>query len=100
MNDFPPALELVLTALEQMRESGEKLPRASRTSLAELRSKPPASVTTGQSGPVTATGDKAAVLAAIQARVSVCVKCPHLAATRTQTVFGVGNPDAELMFIG
>ena len=28
------------------------------------------------------------------------MKCPHLAASRTQTVFGVGNPDAELMFIG
>ena len=44
--------------------------------------------------------DKAALLAAIQTRVTVCVKCPHLARTRTQTVFGVGSPDAELMFIG
>src|SRR6202011_1418481 len=39
-------------------------------------------------------------LADVQARVSVCTKCPNLAASRTQTVFGVGNPDAELMFIG
>ncbi|HEY5704307.1 MAG TPA: uracil-DNA glycosylase [Terrimicrobiaceae bacterium] len=30
----------------------------------------------------------------------VCVKCPHLARSRTQVVFGVGNPNAELMFIG
>ena len=29
-----------------------------------------------------------------------CVLCPHLASSRTQTVFGVGNIDAELMFIG
>lgn len=29
-----------------------------------------------------------------------CVRCPHLAASRTQVVFGVGNPQAELMFIG
>jgi len=29
-----------------------------------------------------------------------CVKCPQLASSRTQVVFGVGNPQAELMFIG
>ena len=40
------------------------------------------------------------MLAAIQTRVAGCLKCPHLARSRTQTVFGVGNPDAELMFIG
>jgi uracil-DNA glycosylase len=93
--EFSPALDLVLTALEQMRERGEKLPRASRISLAQLRR-------SSASQPVSrgAVGDKAALLAPIQARVAVCVKCPHLAATRTQTVFGVGNPDAELMFIG
>ena len=33
-------------------------------------------------------------------RVAVCRLCPHLASSRTQTVFGVGNIDAELMFIG
>lgn len=33
-------------------------------------------------------------------RVLVCVKCAHLAASRTQVVFGVGNPEAELMFVG
>ena len=33
-------------------------------------------------------------------RVAKCVKCQELANTRTQTVFGVGNPDASVMFIG
>jgi uracil-DNA glycosylase family 4 len=47
-----------------------------------------------------ASGDKVARLAAVQVRVAPCTKCPHLARFRTQTVFGVGNPDAELMFIG
>jgi DNA polymerase len=32
--------------------------------------------------------------------VSKCTRCPGLAATRTQTVFGVGPVDAELCFIG
>jgi uracil-DNA glycosylase len=29
-----------------------------------------------------------------------CTRCPELAATRTQVVFGAGNADADLMFIG
>jgi DNA polymerase len=29
-----------------------------------------------------------------------CRKCPHLVAVRHQVVFGVGNPDADLMFVG
>ena len=29
-----------------------------------------------------------------------CVKCPHLAASRRSVVFGVGNPDAEVVFVG
>jgi uracil-DNA glycosylase family 4 len=32
--------------------------------------------------------------------VLVCQKCPQLARTRTQVVFGVGDPSAELMFVG
>jgi uracil-DNA glycosylase family 4 len=39
-------------------------------------------------------------LGAVNERVCVCVKCPNLARSRTQTVFGVGNPDADLMFVG
>jgi uracil-DNA glycosylase len=96
--EFSPALDLVLDALEQMRESSGKLPRASRISLRQLQRgvvAQPAQVVAR-----TASVDKAALLAPIQARVAVCTKCPHLAASRTQTVFGVGNLDAELMFIG
>lgn len=45
-------------------------------------------------------GDRAAKLAAIKEAVKACRKCPQLASFRTQTVFGAGNPDAELMFVG
>jgi uracil-DNA glycosylase len=31
---------------------------------------------------------------------SGCTKCPQLAASRTRVVFGAGNADAELMFVG
>ena len=39
-------------------------------------------------------------LAAINDRVCTCVKCPNLANSRTQTVFGVGDPNADIMFVG
>src|SRR4051794_76049 len=29
-----------------------------------------------------------------------CTRCPQLAATRTTVVFGAGNADADLMFLG
>lgn len=44
-------------------------------------------------------GDKAAALAALCAEVLPCVSCP-LHESRTNTVFGTGSPDADLVFIG
>jgi uracil-DNA glycosylase len=44
--------------------------------------------------------ERPARLAALAAQVATCKRCPHLAATRTQTVFGVGSPTARLMFVG
>lgn len=47
------------------------------------------------------TGEaKPAALADLRTRVLACVKCPRLVATRHNVVFGVGNPDADLMFVG
>jgi uracil-DNA glycosylase len=43
---------------------------------------------------------KAAQLQVLQAEVAGCTRCTELAQTRTQTVFGVGNPDARLVFLG
>jgi len=43
---------------------------------------------------------KAAAFAALRERVLACVKCAHLASSRKNVVFGVGNPDAQLMFVG
>lgn len=42
---------------------------------------------------------RAASLAAYAAETAGCVRCP-LAQTRTQVVFGSGNPDAGLMLVG
>jgi DNA polymerase len=43
---------------------------------------------------------KAAAFAALRDRALACVKCPHLAASRKNVVFGVGNIDAQIMFVG
>lgn len=42
---------------------------------------------------------KITALAAVEKDVAVCTKC-RLHETRTKTVFGEGDPDAKLMFIG
>jgi len=43
---------------------------------------------------------KAAAFAALRERALACVKCPHLASSRKNVVFGVGSIDGQLMFIG
>jgi len=111
-----PALDLVIAALERIREKNGRAPRASRTALARLQAPWTASaqhpaLRRAHATPADAvesaipSGDadarnKADLLAAIRERVGACTKCTHLACSRTQTVFGVGNPDADLMFIG
>ncbi|MFK7776602.1 MAG: uracil-DNA glycosylase, partial [Gimesia sp.] len=44
--------------------------------------------------------DRQAELNILADKVSKCKKCPELASARTQTVFGVGNPRAKIMFVG
>jgi uracil-DNA glycosylase family 4 len=39
-------------------------------------------------------------LKAVHEQAQGCVKCPHLAASRATVVFGAGNANADLMFIG
>ena len=117
---FPQALETVLESLKRMRDESGHRPCASRSALdalnrastrtaqtpAEQKIDPP-SVRAGLALGLRRAGNEVATdakkiekLAAVQARVSVCTKCPNLASTRTQTVIGVGNPDAEIMFVG
>src|SRR5574338_1054299 len=99
-----PALEFVIEALEKLRESGARAPRASRTTLAMLQAVPAPAPRVEERAPLitraSQTEAKADLLAALRERVKACTQCAHLARSRTQTVFGVGNPDADLMFIG
>ena len=44
--------------------------------------------------------EKSAAFAALRERALACMKCPHLASSRKSVVFGVGNIEAQLMFVG
>lgn len=52
------------------------------------------------SAPLLTAAAKSAAFAELRQRVMGCVKCPHLASSRKNVVFGVGNIDAQLMFVG
>ena len=53
-----------------------------------------------QSAPALSGEAKLQAFADLRARVMGCVKCPNLVSSRKNVVFGVGNPEAELMFVG
>ncbi|MBA3833647.1 MAG: uracil-DNA glycosylase [Chthoniobacterales bacterium] len=89
MSEFFSALDSVLSGLGQLQRESDHPPRATRSALERLRL---------TSAP--RRSEKAERLAPLRERVAVCTRCPHLAAARIQTVFGTGNLDADIMFIG
>jgi DNA polymerase len=111
---FPRALETVLQTLERMRDESGRRPCASRTVLDALKqvpSSPKIDIMEGHApscpknnlgadSAAPSKADKIDKLTEVQERVRPCTKCPNLASSRTQTVFGVGNPDADIMFVG
>ena len=54
----------------------------------------------GDYGPVVPAGERAAALTVVESEVAGCTKCDVLCASRTHTVFGVGDPNARLVFVG
>ena len=93
------------------REFRVECERFVRETLAQIRSRPPAAVAAAPAAPDLFVAPAAAAAAApvppskrlalegLAAEVSVCTAC-KLHPTRTQTVFGCGNPDARVLFIG
>jgi uracil-DNA glycosylase family 4 len=51
-------------------------------------------------GPVSTSAERREELTAVFKEARGCVRCPQLASTRTQVVFGAGNADADVMFVG
>jgi len=57
-------------------------------------------LSSGAEAPAPPASDRPTALQVIAREVAACTRCHELATTRTQTVFGVGNPQARLCFMG
>tara|TARA_B100000029_G_scaffold58899_1_gene53038 strand:- start:558 stop:1307 length:750 start_codon:yes stop_codon:yes gene_type:complete len=70
----------------------------------DVMDQPPVSSLERKTGEMTRTQDASSTpggsLDQIAAQVAACQRCQELAGTRTQTVFGVGDPQARVLFIG
>ncbi len=77
----------------------ESLRRAGVTHIGKAPEVEPGQCATSDNAP-SADEDRAAALASVAREVAACTRCAELAETRTQTVFGVGNPHARLVFLG
>ncbi|MBN2291212.1 MAG: uracil-DNA glycosylase, partial [Pirellulales bacterium] len=83
-----PSRKAVIQRLRSLQNAGiTHIPKASQKS-----ESPQTSMDTQQM-----TDDNLEVIAA---DVAQCTRCAELAQTRTQTVFGAGNPKARLVFLG
>ena len=77
----------------------ENLQRAGITHLRKANLSPVSSVTPDPEGSVPPE-NRDEKLTTLAQEVSACTRCQELAESRTQTVFGVGNPQARLCFLG
>ncbi len=98
---------VVLQQIRGLRRAGVTgLPRGTGVVAAPVES-PPSETPTPERTPTmprsttsTQTGNPKQQLATLCQTVAGCTRCRELAETRTQTVFGVGNPQARVLFIG
>ncbi|MFM1768796.1 MAG: Type-4 uracil-DNA glycosylase [Verrucomicrobiota bacterium] len=122
---YQQLLDATISHLEALRATGTRLVTVDPTLLAGLRGTArPGTPPTPPSRPATAlgptpartapppanpvpvvtvprpAGDKVAAMESIRQRALACQQCPHLASSRQHVVFGVGNPNATLMFVG
>jgi DNA polymerase len=95
----------------EMLASVSKVPRkASAPKVQAVETRPPAPqprvlqtpapVVVAPTVPGATAEGKVAAFAELRQRALACVKCPHLVSSRKKVVFGVGDINARLMFIG
>lgn len=100
----PSVSASALDRLQSLRARKVPPASASRERIAEPSSPPPGPAKIAETPRVQESEDKngakAWTLDSLREAALACVKCPHLVRSRTQVVFGVGNPNAELMFVG
>jgi len=100
----PETLRALSGGANPARSAGAQVSDPARTAPSPLSPPPPQALATVLPAldprPSTLDPAKAPALAELRERAMQCVKCAHLASTRTNVVFGVGSADAELMFVG
>lgn len=126
-DDFQRLLDATIHYVEELKSSGRQFvsvnPDTLRTlarprpvpSQAPAHATAPRPPTVGSSRPATSTvrpattkpvasrpsdSAKETALAELRERALACTRCPNLVEFRKQVVFGVGSPNAELMFVG
>jgi uracil-DNA glycosylase family 4 len=72
-------------------------PKTRTKSVATEKKSGTASATTSKKGSLS---DRKAAFEELRVRALACKKCSHLVSFRKQVVFGVGNMNADLMFVG
>lgn len=103
---FQRAVHEALPLLKKIQSGLKPPPPASRSALQKLAKAAKAAPKAGPKGvapaPVVAApaGSGARTLDALREAALACTRCPHLVRSRTQVVFGVGDPEADLMFVG
>jgi DNA polymerase len=92
MNHFQSVLENVEQHLATLKASGVRYLTVQKETLTQL-SQPPAAAPDAPDAKETA-------MSQLRQRALVCVKCPHLAKSRKNVVFGVGDLHSHLMIVG
>jgi uracil-DNA glycosylase len=87
------------TAVAPTRAPAALEPPVSSSGRTELLVSPPAAPAP-VARPALSPEAKAAAFNDLRQRALACVRCPNLVRSRRNVVFGVGDPDAELMFVG
>ncbi|HEY2840784.1 MAG TPA: uracil-DNA glycosylase [Pirellulales bacterium] len=90
------AATLVTTTAETAKKVATLTPLA-LSPATPVPASPPADVSAAGGG---TRIERLAALEIVRADVAACTRCTELARTRTQTVFGVGNPETRLVFMG
>jgi uracil-DNA glycosylase len=127
MSDFQRVLDIAEQHLLTLKAAGVRFLSIEASTLSQLREPPPPMMEAGTNGkngmdvarielsePPTLVDHSNGhveqlppraenveeVMAELRQRASVCLKCPHLVKSRKNVVFGVGDIQAQLMFVG
>jgi len=90
----PSAVKPTATPAKAATPTPTKAPVATQPPLLQVPENEPFAA------PLVPAAERASALEIVSNDVAQCTRCSELASSRTQTVFGVGNPNARLVFFG